>query len=98
VASFVVHFPTLALVTLKHRHNSIPNSHILATEIVLDCTVLYYTVLFCTVLHNIQGGERKGDEEEGVEPEKSHLCMQMVPVEANGVVQGLHTLYDWGPQ
>jgi hypothetical protein len=36
------------------------------------------------------------DEEEGGEPEKSRLCMQMVPVEANGVVQGLHTLYDWG--
>jgi hypothetical protein len=32
------------------------------------------------------------DEEEGGEPEKSRLCMQMVPVEANGVVQGLHTL------
>jgi hypothetical protein len=36
------------------------------------------------------------DEEEGGEPEKSRLCMQMVPVEANGIVQGLHTLYDWG--
>jgi hypothetical protein len=36
------------------------------------------------------------DEEEGGEPEKSCLCMQMVPVEANGIVQGLHTLYDWG--
>ncbi len=36
------------------------------------------------------------DEEEGGEPEKSHLCMQMVPVEANNIVQGLHTLYDWG--
>jgi hypothetical protein len=36
------------------------------------------------------------DEEEGGEPEKSRLCMQMVPVEANGVIQGLHTLYDWG--
>jgi hypothetical protein len=36
------------------------------------------------------------DEEEGGEPEKSRLCMQMVPVEANNTVQGLHTLYDWG--
>jgi hypothetical protein len=36
------------------------------------------------------------DEEEGGEPGKSRLCMQMVPVEANGIVQGLHTLYDWG--
>ncbi len=36
------------------------------------------------------------DEEEGGEPEKSRLCMQMVPVEANNIVQGLHTLYDWG--
>jgi hypothetical protein len=36
------------------------------------------------------------DEEEGVEPEKSRLCMQMVPVEANNIVQGLHMLYDWG--
>jgi hypothetical protein len=36
------------------------------------------------------------NEEEGGKPEKSRLCMQMVPVEANGVVQGLHTLYDWG--
>jgi hypothetical protein len=35
------------------------------------------------------------DEEEG-RPEKSRLCMQMVPVEANSIVQGLHTLYDWG--
>jgi hypothetical protein len=36
------------------------------------------------------------DEEEGGEPEKPRLCMQMVPVEANNIVQGLHTLYDWG--
>jgi hypothetical protein len=36
------------------------------------------------------------DEEEGGEPEKARLCMQMVPVEANNIVQGLHTLYDWG--
>jgi hypothetical protein len=36
------------------------------------------------------------DEEEGGEPEKSRLCMQMVPVEANNIVQGLHTLYNWG--
>ena len=36
------------------------------------------------------------DEEEGGEPEKSRLCMQMVPVEANNIVQGLYTLYDWG--
>jgi hypothetical protein len=36
------------------------------------------------------------DEEGGGEPEKSRLCMQMVPVEANNIVQGLHTLYDWG--
>jgi hypothetical protein len=36
------------------------------------------------------------DEEDGGEPEKSRLCMQMVPVEANNIVQGLHTLYDWG--
>ncbi len=36
------------------------------------------------------------NEEEGGEPEKSRLCIQMVPVEANSVVQGLHTLYDWG--
>jgi hypothetical protein len=36
------------------------------------------------------------DEEDGGEPEKSRLCMQMVPVEANNSVQGLHTLYDWG--
>ncbi len=36
------------------------------------------------------------DEEEGGEPEKSRLCMQMVPVEANNIVQGLHTLYDRG--
>jgi hypothetical protein len=37
------------------------------------------------------------DEDEGGEPEKARLCMQMVPVEAaNGAVQGLHTLYDWG--
>ncbi len=36
------------------------------------------------------------DEEEGGEPEKSRLCMQMVPVEANNIIQGLHTLYDWG--
>jgi hypothetical protein len=36
------------------------------------------------------------DEEEGGEPGKSRLCMQMVPVEANDIVQGLHTLYDWG--
>jgi hypothetical protein len=36
------------------------------------------------------------DEEEGGEPERSRLCMQMVPVEANNIVQGLHTLYDWG--
>jgi hypothetical protein len=34
------------------------------------------------------------DEEEGGEPEKSRLCMQMVSVEANGIVQGLHTLYE----
>ncbi len=37
------------------------------------------------------------DEEEGGEPEKIRLCMQMVPVEAaSGAMQGLHTLYDWG--
>jgi hypothetical protein len=36
------------------------------------------------------------DEEGGGEPEKSRLCMQMVPVKANNIVQGLHTLYDWG--
>jgi hypothetical protein len=36
------------------------------------------------------------DEEDGGEPGKSRLCMQMVPVEANNIVQGLHTLYDWG--
>ncbi len=36
------------------------------------------------------------DEEDGGEPEKSRLCMQMVPVEANNIVQGLHTMYDWG--
>ncbi len=36
------------------------------------------------------------DESEGEEPGKSRLCMQMVPVEANGVMHGLHTLYDWG--
>jgi hypothetical protein len=37
------------------------------------------------------------DEEEGGEPKKIRLCMQMVPVEAaSGAVQGLHTLYDWG--
>jgi hypothetical protein len=37
------------------------------------------------------------DEEEGGEPEKIRLCMQMVPVEAaSGAVQGLHILYDWG--
>jgi hypothetical protein len=36
------------------------------------------------------------DEGEGGEPEKSTLCMQMVPVEANGIMQGLHTLYDRG--
>jgi hypothetical protein len=37
------------------------------------------------------------DEDEGGEPEKARLCMQMVPVEAaSGAVQGLHTLYDWG--
>ncbi len=36
------------------------------------------------------------EEDEGGEPEKSRLCMQMVPVEANGVVHGPHTLYDWG--
>ncbi len=36
------------------------------------------------------------DEEDGGEREKSRLCMQMVPVEANNIVQGLHTLYDWG--
>ncbi len=36
------------------------------------------------------------DEEDGGEPEKSRLCMQMVPVEANNIVQGLHRLYDWG--
>jgi hypothetical protein len=36
------------------------------------------------------------DEGEGGEPEKSRLCMQMVPVEANGAIHGLHTLYDWG--
>jgi hypothetical protein len=36
------------------------------------------------------------DEEEEGEPEKARLCMQMVPVEANNIVQGLHTLYDWG--
>jgi hypothetical protein len=36
------------------------------------------------------------DEEERGEPEKSRLCLQMVPVEANNIVQGLHTLYDWG--
>jgi hypothetical protein len=35
------------------------------------------------------------DEEGGGEPEKSRLCMQMVPVEANNIVQGLHTLYEW---
>jgi hypothetical protein len=37
------------------------------------------------------------DEDEGGEPEKVRLCMQMVPVEAtSGEVQRLHTLYDWG--
>ncbi len=37
------------------------------------------------------------DEDEGGEPEKARLCMQMVPVEAaDSAVQGLHTLYDWG--
>jgi hypothetical protein len=37
------------------------------------------------------------DEDEGGEPKKARLCMQMVPVEAaSGAVQGLHTLYDWG--
>jgi hypothetical protein len=36
------------------------------------------------------------DEGEGEEPGKSRLCMQMVLVEANGVMHGLHTLYDWG--
>ena len=37
------------------------------------------------------------DEEEVEEPAKIRLCMQMVPVEAaNGAMQGLHTLYDWG--
>ncbi len=37
------------------------------------------------------------DEEEAEEPAKIRLCMQMVPVEAaNGAMQGLHTLYDWG--
>jgi hypothetical protein len=36
------------------------------------------------------------DEGEGGKPKKSRLCMQMVPVEANDVIQGLHTLYDWG--
>ncbi len=36
------------------------------------------------------------NKEDGGEPEKSRLCMQMVPVEANNIVQGLHTLYDWG--
>jgi hypothetical protein len=36
------------------------------------------------------------DESEGEEPGKSLLCMQMLPVEANGVMHGLHTLYDWG--
>jgi hypothetical protein len=30
------------------------------------------------------------DEEEGGELEKSRLCMQMVPVEANNIIQGLH--------
>jgi hypothetical protein len=36
------------------------------------------------------------DESEGEEPERSHLCMQMVPVEANGVMHALPMLYDWG--
>jgi hypothetical protein len=36
------------------------------------------------------------DEKDRGEPEKARLCMQMVPVEANNIVQGLHTLYDWG--
>ncbi len=36
------------------------------------------------------------DESEGEEPERPSLCMQMVPVEANGVIHALHTLYDWG--
>jgi hypothetical protein len=36
------------------------------------------------------------NESEGEEPERSRLCMQMVPVEANGVMHTLHTLYDWG--
>jgi hypothetical protein len=32
------------------------------------------------------------DESEGERPGKSRLCMQMVPVEANGIMHGLHTL------
>jgi hypothetical protein len=36
------------------------------------------------------------DESEGEEPERPRLCQQVVPVEANGVIHPLHTLYDWG--
>ena len=36
------------------------------------------------------------DESEGVEPERPRLCQQKVPVEANGVMHSLRTLYDWG--
>jgi hypothetical protein len=36
------------------------------------------------------------DESEGEELERPRLCQQMVPVEANGVMHSLHTLYDWG--
>ncbi len=36
------------------------------------------------------------NESEGEEPDRPRLCQQMVPVEANGVMHSLHTLYDWG--
>jgi hypothetical protein len=36
------------------------------------------------------------DESEGEEPERPRLCHQMVPVEADGVMHSLHTLYDRG--
>jgi hypothetical protein len=36
------------------------------------------------------------DGSKGEEQERPRLCQQMVPVEANGVIHPLHTLYDWG--
>jgi hypothetical protein len=52
-------------------------------------------------------GQEDGEEEEGMEPDEGahspvnseqdrpRLCQQRVPLEVNGILTSLHTLYDW---